>query len=99
MSHIVDLLLAGLNRRLADRGLACELTPAARELTIDRAYDPLYGARPLRRYLQHTVETLVSRAIIAGEVREGQILTVDAENGELTLKDREVLQGRVADEP
>ena len=99
VSHIVDLLLAGLNRRLADRGLACELTPAARELTIDRAYDPLYGARPLRRYLQHTVETLVSRAIIAGEIREGQILTVDAENGELTLKDREVLQGRVADEP
>ena len=68
-------------------------------MTIDRAYDPLYGARPLRRYLQHTVETLVSRAIIAGEIREGQILTVDAENGELTLKDREVLQGRVADEP
>ena len=72
VGHIVELLTADINSRLAQKGLSCVLTPAARELVIENAYDPLYGARPLRRYLQHTVETLISRAIIAGEVAEGQ---------------------------
>ena len=74
------------------------LTDAAQALILDRAYDPLYGARPLRRYLQHTVETLISRAIIAGTVGEGETLTVDAENGELTVEGKEVLRGEILDE-
>ena len=58
-------MVADINRRLADKQLTVELTPAAKELVIDSAYDPVYGARPLRRFLQHTVETLVSKKIIA----------------------------------
>ena len=84
--HIIDLLLAGLNRRLEDKRLAVELTDAARAQILDAAYDPMYGARPLRRYLQHTVENLVGRKIVAGEVSPGATLTVDAENGGLVVK-------------
>ena len=83
--HIIDLLLAGLNRRLADKRLKVELTDAAKSLILDAAYDPMYGARPLRRYLQHTVENLVSRKIIAGEAVPDSVLTVDAADGELTV--------------
>ena len=63
-----------------------ELTDAARAQILDAAYDPMYGARPLRRYLQHTVENLVGRKIVAGEVSPGATLTVDAENGGLVVK-------------
>ncbi len=84
--HIIDLLLAGLNRRLADKRLKVELTDAAKAHILDAAYDPMYGARPLRRYLQHTVENLVGRKIIAGETAPDSTLTVDVENGELTVK-------------
>ena len=83
---IIDLLLAGLNRRLEDKRLTVELTDAARAQILDAAYDPMYGARPLRRYLQHTVENLVGRKIVAGEVSPGATLTVDAENGGLVVK-------------
>ena len=83
--HIIDLLLAGLNRRLADKRLKVELTDGAKALILDSAYDPMYGARPLRRYLQHTVENLVGRKIIAGEAVPDSTLTVDAQNGELTV--------------
>ncbi|MDD6160474.1 MAG: ATP-dependent chaperone ClpB [Oscillospiraceae bacterium] len=83
--HIIDLLLAGLNRRLADKRLSVELTDAARQQILDAAYDPMYGARPLRRYLQHTVENLVGRKIIAGDVAPDTTLTVDAQNGELVI--------------
>ena len=79
--HIIDLLLAGLNRRLADKRLSVELTDEAKQLILDAAYDPMYGARPLRRYLQHTVENLVSRKIIAGEVSPDTTLVVDAQDG------------------
>ena len=84
--HIIDLLLAGLNRRLEDKRLKVELTDAAKSLVLEAAYDPMYGARPLRRYLQHTVENLVGRKIVAGEVSPGATLTVDAENGRLVVK-------------
>ncbi len=84
--HIIDLLLAGLNRRLEDKRLKVELTDAAKSLVLEAAYDPMYGARPLRRYLQHTVENLVGRKIVAGEVSPGATLTVDAENGGLVVK-------------
>ena len=95
MGHIVDLMVDGLNARLAAKELTCVLTPAAKEFVIDNAYDPLYGARPLRRYLQHTVETLISKAIIAGNVSSGQTLTLDVQGGELTLSGKEVLRGDV----
>ena len=83
--HIIDLLLAGLNRRLADKRLSVELTAGAKSLILDAAYDPMYGARPLRRYLQHTVENLVGRRIIAGDVSPDTVLTVDARDGELVI--------------
>ena len=83
--HITDLLLAGLNRRLADKRLAVELTDGAKELILNAAYDPMYGARPLRRYLQHTVENLVSRRIISGQVSPDTVLTVDAKGETLDI--------------
>jgi ATP-dependent Clp protease ATP-binding subunit ClpB len=83
--HIIDLLLAGLNRRLADKRLKVELTDNAKSHILDAAYDPMYGARPLRRYLQHTVENLVGRRIIAGEAAPDSILTVDARDGALVV--------------
>ena len=86
VNHIIDLLLADLNRRLEDKGLTLSCTDAAKAHILEAAYDPLYGARPLRRYLQHTVETLLSRKIIAGEVAPGATLTVDAEQGELVIR-------------
>ncbi len=85
ITHIVDLLVASLNRRLADKRLTVELTPAAKEEIIQAAYDPIYGARPLRRYLQHTVETLIGRKIIADQVEPGAALMVDAEQGQLIV--------------
>ena len=86
VTHIIDLMAADINRRLADKQLTVELTPAAKAFIIDSAYDPVYGARPLRRFLQHTVETLISKKIIADEVLPGATLTVDLENGELTVR-------------
>ena len=84
--HIIDLLLAGLNRRLEDKRLQVELTEGAKALILDAAYDPMYGARPLRRYLQHSVENLVGRRIIAGEAVPDSVLTVDAADGELAVR-------------
>ena len=84
--HIIDLLLAGLNRRLEDKRLRVELTDGAKSLILDAAYDPMYGARPLRRYLQHSVENLVGRRIIAGEAAPDSTLTVDAQDGELVVR-------------
>ena len=98
VSHIVDLMVDSLNQRLAGKELKCVLTPAAKDFVIEEAYDPLYGARPLRRYLQHTVETLISREIIAGSVAPGDTLTVDVRDGELTLSAKEVLRGDVVEE-
>ena len=86
VTHIIDLMAAELNRRLSDKQLTVNLTDRAKEHIIDSAYDPIYGARPLRRYLQHTVETLISRRIIAGEVEQGDTLVVDCRDGELTVE-------------
>ncbi len=86
VTHIIDLLAADLNRRLADKQLTVELTPAAKALIIDAAYDPIYGARPLRRYLQHTVETLIGKKIIGDQVEGGARLIVDVEDGQLVVK-------------
>ena len=85
ITAIVDLLIGGLNKRLADKQLKVVLTPAAKSYVIANGYDPLYGARPLRRFLQHTVETLVGRKMIADEVAPGSTLTVDCVAGELVV--------------
>ena len=97
VGHIVELMLDSLNQRLERQGLNCTLTPVAKEFVIENAYDPLYGARPLRRYLQHTVETLVSRAVVAGQVQEGQTLTIDVRDGQLTMTAAEVLRGEIVE--
>ena len=86
-----------LNRRLEDKQLTVELTPAAKDHIIEAAYDPIYGARPLRRYLQHTVETLISRKIVSDQVEPGSRITVECRDGELTVDSREVLTGEVVD--
>ena len=86
VTHIIDLMVDELNRRLEDKQLTVRLTDQAKTHVIDEAYDPVYGARPLRRYLQHTVETLISRKIIADQVNPGQVLTVDCKDGQLTVE-------------
>ncbi len=86
ITSIIDLLVAGLNKRLADKELTCMLTPAAKAFVVDNGYDPQFGARPLRRFLQSQVETLIGRKIIADDVLPGATLTVDVENGRLTVK-------------
>nr|MCR5842874.1 AAA family ATPase [Oscillospiraceae bacterium] len=86
ITHIIDLLCADLNRRIADKQLTVKLTDAAKQYIIDSAYDPVYGARPLKRFVQHTVETLIGRKIIADEVLPGAELVVDYDGGELVVK-------------
>ncbi len=85
ISQIIDLLLAGLNKRLADQQLRCEITPAAKTLIANEGYDPVYGARPLRRYIQRHVETLISRKIVEGDLMPGTVLTVDSQDGALAV--------------
>ncbi|NLF34411.1 MAG: AAA domain-containing protein, partial [Clostridiales bacterium] len=98
ITHIIHLLIDDLNRRLSDKNLRVELTPAAREYVIDSSYDPVYGARPLRRFVQRTVETLIGRKIIAGEVEPGATLTVDHRDGALTVETGAALKGEVIDD-
>ena len=85
VTKIIDLQIDRLNRRLESQQIACRLTEAAKSLIVDAAYDPQYGARPLRRYVQHTVETMLSRQILRGAVAPGQTVTVDVRDGELVL--------------
>jgi ATP-dependent Clp protease ATP-binding subunit ClpB len=85
ISRIVDLLLDDLRRRLADRRIDLEMSAAAREHVVRAGYDPVYGARPLKRYLQHQIETRVGRALVAGNVGEGATLRVDLRDGELAV--------------
>ena len=77
ISHIVDLMMDDMNKRLADRNLRVELTEAAKTYVTNKGYDPVYGARPLRRYLQKHVETLAARIILEGNISEGQTIVVD----------------------
>ena len=85
ITGISDLLIAGLSKRLADKQLSVELTDAAKQYVIDHGYDPVYGARPLKRFLQRNVETLLGRTIIAGEIAAGTKLLVDLQDGALTV--------------
>ncbi|MBR3973335.1 MAG: ATP-dependent chaperone ClpB [Oscillospiraceae bacterium] len=86
VTKIIDLQIAKLNERLAQQQISCFLTEAAKVLIVDAAYDPQYGARPLRRYVQHTVETMLSKKLLRGDILPGQIVTVDAENGQLVMR-------------
>jgi ATP-dependent Clp protease ATP-binding subunit ClpB len=85
IKRIVDLQTEDLRRRLADRNIHLELTDAARELVARQGFDPVYGARPLKRYLQHEVESRIGRALVAGDVQEGAVLKVDAQGGALAV--------------
>ena len=84
IGNIIKLLMEDLNKRLADRELKVELTKAAEDYITEKGYDPVYGARPLKRFLQKYVETLVAKLILADKVREGDTILIDLTDGELT---------------
>ena len=85
IARIVDLCVADLNKRLADRELTIELTMGAKEFVTDKGYDPAYGARPLKRYLQKNVETLAARIILGDGVREGSTIVIDVDEDKTRL--------------
>ena len=89
---IIDLIVADLNRRLADKELSLELTPEAKAFIADNAYDPVYGARPLKRYIQKYVETLAAKLILADKVDEGDTIEIGLENGALTATERKAVK-------
>ncbi len=86
ITNIIDLLVKDLNRRLADKELSVELTPAAKNYVADHGYEPMYGARPLKRYLQKSVETLAARLILSDGVDAEDIILIDVENDQLVAK-------------
>ena len=86
ITGIIDLQIDALNKRLSDKQLHCELTEAAKQLIIDTSYDPQFGARPLRRYIQHTVETLIAKKILEGSILPGETITVDVQSGDLVIR-------------
>ena len=86
VTRIIDLQIAGLNHRLEVQQITCILTEAAKTAIVEAAYDPQYGARPLRRYVQHTVETMLSKKLLRGDIAPGQTVTVDVIDGELILR-------------
>ena len=86
VTKIIDLQIAKLNQRLSQQQISCRLTDKAKAAIVDAAYDPQYGARPLRRYVQHTVETMLSQRLLRGDIAPGQTVTVDEENGELVMR-------------
>ena len=86
LNGIIDILTQSLKKRLADKTLGLEITDAAKQLIIERGFDPVFGARPLKRYLQASVETLIAKTILSGEMEAGHVITIDVENGELVCK-------------
>ena len=86
LKGIIDIMLDSLKQRLADKSINLAVTDAAKELIIDRGFDPVYGARPLRRYLQSSLETLVAKKIISGDIDADSTITVDVQNGELVCR-------------
>ena len=85
ITSIVDLLLNSLNRRLKDRKVAITFTTAAKKWIGEKGYDPTYGARPLKRFLQKQVETRLARALVAGEIEEGSEVTFTIQEDELKM--------------
>ena len=86
IGNIINLLMNDLNKRLADREITVELSDSARQFIVDHGYDQIYGARPLKRFLQKHVETLSAKLILADEVREGDTILIDTEGDKLTAK-------------
>ena len=85
VGKIVDLMVKELSDRLADQELSLELTDAAKQMVVDNGYDPVYGARPLKRYLQNYVETLTAKKILSGDVHAGDTIVLDVRDGEFTV--------------
>ena len=85
VKRIIDLSLESLSKRLKDREMSLVITDAAKKFIANEAYDPQYGARPLRRYLQHTVETLLAKRIVKGDITPNTTLTVSVQNGALIV--------------
>lgn len=83
VGHIINLILADVNKRLADKELTIRLTKAAEEFIVESAYDPIYGARPLKRFMQKTVETLAAKLILQDGVQAGDTILIDVEQGAL----------------
>lgn len=86
IGHIIDLLMTDLNRRLADKELSIELTDTAKAYITENGYDPVYGARPLKRYLQKYVETMAARYILSGQIQAGSVMIVDRDGDGLTIR-------------
>ena len=86
IGNIVDLMVKELDNRLADQELSLKLTNAAKDMVVEKGYDPVYGARPLKRYLQNYVETLAAKKILSGDVHAGNTLVLDVENGEFVCR-------------
>ena len=86
VGKIAELLLKGLSKRLAEKQLGLEITPAAKRLIVENGYDPVYGARPLKRYLQSRIETLIARTIIAEELSQGDVIEVGEKNGDFVVE-------------
>lgn len=84
IGDIMQLLINELNQRLADREISVELSDAAKDYIIDHGYDPAYGARPLKRFLQKHVETLSAKLILSDQVRAGNVIHIDVQDGQLT---------------
>lgn len=83
ISNIINLLVADVNRRLADKELSVMLTDAAKDFVVEHGFDPAYGARPLKRYVQKTVETLAAKLILGGDINTGDTIVIDVSGGEL----------------
>jgi ATP-dependent Clp protease ATP-binding subunit ClpB len=86
IEQIVDLQIEDVRERLAPRRIALEMTDAARRLIARQGYDPVYGARPLRRFIQHEVETRIARTLLSGEIHDGAAITLDADGDQLTVE-------------
>ena len=96
IERIVDLLTAELRKRLAERQVGLELTPEAREFVARSGYDPVYGARPLKRFLQRQLESRIARALISGEAGEGAVVRVGVADDALTVEIEEAVRGETA---
>jgi ATP-dependent Clp protease ATP-binding subunit ClpB len=91
VGQIIDLLVKDVNKRLVEREVSIELTDVAKDFVVEGGYEPMYGARPLKRYLQKHVETLAARLILEGNVGRGSVIVIDVEDGRLTGRVKEQL--------
>lgn len=92
ISAIVDLMIEDLQKRLREQQLCVELTPEARDYVVNEGYDPVYGARPMRRFLQQKVETLIARKILAEDLQPGATLVVQLQNGKLNVAEKDAVR-------